>query len=230
MASTYLELTNRVLRRLNEVELTSSDFASPRGVHATVKDAVLDTVRKINNSKYKWPFNAQSGTQVLTIGQELYSLPSGIIAADWESFQIEKDDTLSVNHKHLKPINREEWYRTYRDLDQDAESDGKTVPEFVFDGPNSTWGLTPSPDKAYTVTFKYWTSPTAISAHGDTVTIPDDFDYVITAGALYHLYLFLDNSERTQLAKQAYDEGIKEMVNRYFKENRHHFTSKMVNL
>ena len=32
MATTYLTLTNRVLRELNETELTSSTFASSRGI------------------------------------------------------------------------------------------------------------------------------------------------------------------------------------------------------
>ena len=64
MGSTYLDLTNRVLRRLNEVEIESSDFSSVRGIQAAAKDAVLDTVRNINSQKFEWPFNAASGTQV----------------------------------------------------------------------------------------------------------------------------------------------------------------------
>ena len=32
MAETFLTLTNKTLVRMNEVELTASNFASPRGV------------------------------------------------------------------------------------------------------------------------------------------------------------------------------------------------------
>ena len=40
MASSYLVLVNNVLRDMNEVELTSSTFASSRGVQTTVKDYI----------------------------------------------------------------------------------------------------------------------------------------------------------------------------------------------
>ncbi len=37
MATTYLTLTNRVLRELNETELTSSTFSSSRGIQLLLK-------------------------------------------------------------------------------------------------------------------------------------------------------------------------------------------------
>ena len=37
MATTYLILSNRVLRELNEVEMTSSNFSSSRGIQTAVK-------------------------------------------------------------------------------------------------------------------------------------------------------------------------------------------------
>lgn len=231
MATTYLELTNRVLRRLNEVELTSSNFASVKGIHAAAKDAVLDTVRKINNKKFKWPFNAYStsGSQVLTVGQETYAWPSQFLSVDWNSFQIVKDDALSVSHKNLKFLTREEWYKSHRDTDMDTETDGRGLPYYVFQAQNNKWGVTPSPDEAYTVQFDYWVNPSDLSAHGDICLIPSEFDYVITAGALYHMYLFHDNTERTQLSKQALDDGISDMVNRYLGENHVYAHSTLVN-
>ena len=40
MATTYLDLTNEVLRELNEIPLTSANFASAVGLQKFVKDAV----------------------------------------------------------------------------------------------------------------------------------------------------------------------------------------------
>ena len=40
MATTYLELSNRTLRELNEVELTSANCASSRGIQTGVKDFI----------------------------------------------------------------------------------------------------------------------------------------------------------------------------------------------
>ena len=50
MASTYLQLTNEVLRDMNEVELTSTTFASSRGVQTTVKDYINRAISDIINS------------------------------------------------------------------------------------------------------------------------------------------------------------------------------------
>ena len=40
MATTFITLVNDTLRRLNEVELTATDFSTASGFRAQVKDAV----------------------------------------------------------------------------------------------------------------------------------------------------------------------------------------------
>lgn len=221
MATTFLELTNRVLRRINEVELTDSLFASPRGVHATVKDAVQDTVRKVNHSRYKWPWNSANATQVLTIGQQEYSWPNDFQAVEWSSFYIEKDDTLNTNTDLIQVIPREKFFLDFRDLDQDSVTEGRDKPYYVYQTPTG-WGVTPNPNQEFTIKYRYWTTPTDLISHDDECGIPSEWDYVITVGALYHMYMFMDNSERTQLIAQAFKDGMNDMINRYSGENHHY--------
>ena len=40
MSPTYLVLTNRTLRELNETELTSANFSNSRGIQTAIKDFV----------------------------------------------------------------------------------------------------------------------------------------------------------------------------------------------
>ena len=47
MAYNYLALVNEVQRRLNEVELTSTNFDTAKGSHALSKDAVNSAVRHV---------------------------------------------------------------------------------------------------------------------------------------------------------------------------------------
>ena len=47
MATTYLTLTNSVLRELNETELTSSTFSSSRGIQTAVKDFINKGIHDI---------------------------------------------------------------------------------------------------------------------------------------------------------------------------------------
>ena len=40
MATTYLQLSNEILREMNEVELTQANFASAVGIQSHVKDVI----------------------------------------------------------------------------------------------------------------------------------------------------------------------------------------------
>ena len=73
MASTYLQLTNEVLRDMNEVELTSTTFASSRGVQTTVKDYINRAISDIINSDLNWPFTHAKGSIDVIAGKSLYS-------------------------------------------------------------------------------------------------------------------------------------------------------------
>lgn len=213
MPSTYMELTNRLLRRVNEVEITQSDFAGAKGIQATAKDCVLDAIREINTTKIDWPFNAVEHTQVLEVGTEEYAWPTGFTAADWNSFQIQKDDTLNINHKLLQPISRDEWYEKYRDRDYDSETSGKNIPSLIFPSHGQGWGVSPSPDQEYTIKYRYYKNPTDLSAYNSETTIPNKFDYVIMAGALYHLNIFKENPEAAAMMEKRFMQGIGNMTN-----------------
>ena len=76
--STFLDLTNRVLRRLNEVELTSGDFTSARGIQAAAKDGINSAVFDLNRQQFTWPFNAAEELTTLVIGQTEYSNPNNL--------------------------------------------------------------------------------------------------------------------------------------------------------
>ena len=58
MAKTYLQLTNELLRELNEVVLTSSNFASAIGIQAHAKDCINRAYLDIVTEEPKWPFLA----------------------------------------------------------------------------------------------------------------------------------------------------------------------------
>ena len=76
MANTYLTLVNNVLRDMNEVELTSSNFASSRGVQTTVKDYINRAISDMLNSEINWPFTRAEGSVDAIAGKQLYSFAS----------------------------------------------------------------------------------------------------------------------------------------------------------
>ena len=140
--SSFIELTNRLLRRINEVEISPADFANTRGVQSLAKDAVKASIARINQAEFEWPFNAVSHTQTLEAGREEYSWPQYFKVADWNSFQLKKDAELNTNNRKLDFISRDLWYRDYKDADDDAESAGIGAPVYVFQSHGNGFGVT----------------------------------------------------------------------------------------
>lgn len=82
--ATYLQLVNRVLRRMNEVEV--STVTGHRGFTAAVTDFVNDAVRDVYNAELKWPFNHADGTTTIIPGVMEYALPSNTSVVSQDSF------------------------------------------------------------------------------------------------------------------------------------------------
>ena len=85
---TYLTLTNNVLQELNEVELTSSNFSSSRGIQTAVKTFVNKAVNDLYTAEIEWPWLYTSTTQDVNSGQQEYTFPSAFRTADFDSFYI----------------------------------------------------------------------------------------------------------------------------------------------
>ena len=96
MAYDYLGIVNDLNRRLNEVQLTSSNFASAVGEYSMIKDAVNSAIRYINQHEYEWPFNHVETEETLTEGIVRYAYPSDTKTIDMDSFRIKKDSSYKI--------------------------------------------------------------------------------------------------------------------------------------
>ena len=126
--STFLALTNQLLRRVNEVEIAQADFLVTRGVQSVAKDAIKSAIAHINRAEFEWPFNAAVHSVTLVVGQEEYSWPQYFKVVDWNSFQIQKNESLGTTSKQLSHISRDTYYKDYRDADDDAGAVGVGLP------------------------------------------------------------------------------------------------------
>lgn len=212
MATTFMDLTNRLLRRINEVEITQSDFASARGLQSMAKDVINTAIQEITYSENKWPFNAATTTQLLTINDNSYTWSDATLTiVEWDSFLIEPDDALSINGHPLEFVSRD-WYIKYRKSEDDgATAAGISVPYAVYENHGHGFGVTPTPDKAYTVTYDYWIGHTDLVLYDDVSTIPSNYDEAIIQAALYHLYMFRDNSEQANIAEVKFKRLLQSM-------------------
>jgi len=95
MATTYLTLTNRVLRELNETELTSSTFSSSRGVQTAIKDFVNKGIHDIYNETGEIPLLYSRTSQDLTVGDNEYDFPTDFRKADMDSFVLKPRELVT---------------------------------------------------------------------------------------------------------------------------------------
>jgi len=236
MATTYLTLTNETLRELNEVQLTSSNFSDAVGIQAFVKESINRALNDIANQEPQLPFfaaAASGGTDpfygnvtVATVaGTRWYTLKSGsssittdYSSIDWDDFYI---TTISVSgesapyvSRGLKFISLADWKRYRRDSENadDADTQNYGEPRYVIRSPDHRkFGLSPIPDKVYNVHFYAFAKPTALSAHGDAIVLPDQYAPVILARTRYYVHQFKENLQQAAFALDDYKKGMKYM-------------------
>lgn len=217
--TTFLNLTNRVLRRLNEVELSTIDFSSARGIQAAAKDAVNSAVFDLNSMQFTWPFNAAEESTSLVVGQTEYSNPVELKSMQWNSFQIVNDGTYATETVRLQYIDTDTWYKNYRDRDDDNSASGIGMPRYVFPSHGTGWGVSPAPDKSYRIQFRYFLHPAEMLNYDDTILgniiYPNALEPTIIEGAMYHMYMLKDNPESAQLAKANFVQSVSDLKAQY---------------
>jgi len=234
--ATYLNLTNELLRELNEVVLTSSNFSDAVGIQAHAQDCINRAYSDIVMAEPQWAFLAtgESGatdpfygnvyveTVAGTRWYELKASSSSITAdygsVDWDNFYL---TTIGVSgasspytSQNLKFVTTEEWKDHLRESENidDADTQNYGEPKFVIRSPDARkFGVSPIPDKVYRVWFFAWDLPTALDAHGDATVFPDVYKPVLMARARYHFHQFKDAPQQAAFALEDYKKGLKQM-------------------
>jgi hypothetical protein len=236
MATTYLDLTNEVLRELNEIPLTSASFADAIGFQKFVKDTVNKSIFDIANEEPQLPFFSAgvSGatdpfygnvTVETVAGQRWYTLKAGsssittdYASIDWDDFYVTtinvSGETAPYVSKGLRFLTLDDWKRYYRDSENedDANTQNHGEPKFVIKSPdNRKFGLSPIPDKVYNVHFYAFVRPTALSAYDDTMVLPEQYSNIVTARMRYYVWQFKESPQQAAFALEDYKKGMKYM-------------------
>ena len=125
MSGTFLTLTNKVLARLNEVQLTTSSFVNARGIQVQAQNAVNEAVRYINQREFQYPFNHSTKTETLVPGTVRYSIPTDAKTVDYNTFRLSKNSTLGATGGRLYILNYNDYINSY--ITQEDEIDTTTL-------------------------------------------------------------------------------------------------------
>tara|TARA_R110002124_G_scaffold91193_8_gene232273 strand:- start:6312 stop:7082 length:771 start_codon:yes stop_codon:yes gene_type:complete len=236
MAETFLNLSNELLRELNEVSLTSTTFSSAIGVQAHVKDSVNRAYLDIVNEEPQWPFLATglsgatdpmygnvyvetvAGTRWYLLKSDSSSLTTDYSYIDWDNFLLTTVGVSGESAPHtirnLRFTTTEEWKDYFRISQNKDDSDSQNygVPSRVIKSPdNRKFGLSPIPDQVYRIWFYAYDLPTELSAHGDQIVFPNIYKPVLLARARYYVHQFKENPQASAFALDDYRRGLKLM-------------------
>ena len=234
MATNYLTLVNEVLRELNEVELSSANFASATLLQAHVKDMVNRAYMDICLHSKKWPFLAAATSQNEFLGNTYVETVAGTrwyllnpsrtdkdddySHVDWDHFTLTTEgvagETAPYTNEQLEIITIEEWrnyWKRYEEMDK-ADSQTYGVPKRVIRNPdNIRFGLSPIPNQVYRIYFYAWSQPTALDLHSDEIVFQDRFVPVLQSRVRYYVWQFKENPQLSAGALNEYQFGISSM-------------------
>lgn len=229
MAYDFLGLVNDVNRRLNEVALTTANFASTTGYYSFVKEAINSSIRHINQEEFEWPWNHIEDTLTLTVGVSRYPYPIDAKTVNMDRFRIKRDAALNTGTVKLKNMSYEEYLDKYIDNEYNSSASIRGVPEYIVRTPSREFILVPTPDQEYELVYEYYTLGYDLALHNDVPTLPESYRHVIVDGAMYYVYQFRSDTSLAQLSLGKFENGIKYLrsqhINRtdYIRDRRVHY-------
>ena len=219
MAYDFIGLVNDVCGRLNEVRLTTTNFATTTGYYTFVKEAVNSSIRHIQQEEFEWSWNHIEQDLTLVAGTSRESFPADAKTINMQSFRIKRNDTIGNGTQHLKEITYEEYLEKYVDQEYDSGTANRGMPRLVARAPSREFILIPEPDEAYELVYEYYTLGFDLEVDTDVPQIPEPYRHVIINGAMYYAYQFRNDAQMANMSLQMFEDGIKYLrslhINRY---------------
>tara|TARA_R110000765_G_scaffold62609_1_gene121440 strand:+ start:419 stop:1135 length:717 start_codon:yes stop_codon:yes gene_type:complete len=205
----YLTLSNRVLNALNEVELTSANFANSKGIQTSVKEFINRSVNDIYTAELEWPFLHTDGTITTVAGTAEYALETGFKSVDVDTaYLIEADTDIKV----IPYIPYVQFNNQFRERDLDpTTTDNRAKPEYFYLTQDDKIGLTPVPDKEYTFFYEYWATHTDLSAATDEPVLPARYQDAVVSRSEYYVHQLRADLQAASLKNSEYESKISRM-------------------
>lgn len=191
--------------------MDSTEFSTARNIQALAKSAINSSIRELMHSAQEWPFSLVTYLQTLTVGTGVYSFPADTSSVDWESFYLKKLSAADNDPLRLSVLTYIDYLDNYRP-GEDVNGTGGYGPAIaVYQTQDLKFGVTPIPDQAYQIEYKYWSFPADLSVSTDVAIVPDRFTGVLIDGAMFHMLMFRSNEQGANMYKEKFENGIRVM-------------------
>ena len=115
-----------------------------------------------------------------------------------------------VTTRKLRYISYDDYLQRFKEQDDRNSSGHYGMPQYVYRKPDySSFGITPIPDKNdYLISYDYYTTHTDLSAHGDSMSLPDRFSPLIVDRSKYYVYMLRSDPDHANLSNRDYQRKL----------------------
>ena len=115
-----------------------------------------------------------------------------------------------ITTRKIRYISYDDYLQRFKEQDDRNSSGHQGMPQYVYRKPDySSFGLTPIPDKNdYLISYEYYTTHTDLSAHGDTMSLPDRFASLIVDRSKYYVYMLRSDPDHANLSNRDYQRKL----------------------
>jgi len=116
-----------------------------------------------------------------------------------------------ILNRKLPYITHDHFLQNFKAMDDRNRSGNYSDPLRVYLLPNYTaFGVSPRPNKSdFQISYNYYKTHTDLSAHGDTMSLPDRFRTLIIDRAKYYTYMLRSDPQHAQLADRDYQRKLR---------------------
>ena len=209
-AAAYQAISTIVNRQYNLQIRVLSPNSSTSGLIVRVGTSAGGT-QNLNTTKAVTNFRegAILDTTFTATAQTSYVyLESDSVQLDVDYVRVSRQDIVT---RKLKYITYDNWLQVFKEKDSKNDDGVYATPEFVYRKPDySSYGLSPIPDKDdYSIEYDYYTTHTDLSAHGDTMSLPDRFAPLIIDRSKYYTYMLRSDPQHASLAERDYQRKLR---------------------
>jgi hypothetical protein len=170
-------------------------------------DYLNDTQNDIFN-EYRLPFMETSQNYTLTVGVSDITNGSNLPTDYTQALDLFNTYTgyeQIISYKDIREIDY-----LYPDPD-DTTLHTTTAPRYWYFYAQ-TIRVFPKPDKAYTLTLRYYKKPTLLVNSSDVPSLPSQFQELLVIGAAYRVLQTKDNYDQAGILQNKYDEILAKLV------------------
>lgn len=215
MATTFIQLTNKLLTTLNETPLTAAQFSGATGFNGQAKDAINNSIHDIIRKFPLWPFLKEQHTISTSSGVTEYTINQAYSPIDFYTCQVNRNTAVTPAIVQSSLVFMDyHLYKRYRyPVDMEASSGQWAQPQWITRPPTgNTIIVSPVPDRTYVVSYETWEVPSDLVASSDVTAIPDQFVPVIISGGTWYTNLFRENIEAATITGKKFKSDLDDML------------------